>query len=236
MQAIDVQNVGSNNVTYMYGYVDTIDDESSNPTGSDNPQDYAAGSVLTLRRNEIGGENYFAGRLEWNYSDDIELITLPEDAQAWGWFKNTSYEYTWSLANGTNDRCNETGATLYVNKYDDNGTSMTREVAGGSYSDAGTFREATEDWGLFDNFPADSPWNNYCVAAFHDCTKLYVFKYDRRDIGTTDFDACQDLGFLNTTESLGPQEIQKVNLDIWMPTGMPAGNLLQATLTIYAQD
>ena len=236
MQVIDVKNVGSTNVTGIYGYVDAIDDETSNPTGSDDPQVYAAGSVLTLRRNESGGENYFAGRLEWNYTDSIELITLPDDAQAWGWFKNTSYEYTWALANGTDGTCNETGSALYVNKYSDNGTSMTREVAGGSYSDGGTFREGTEDWGLFDSFPADSPWNNYCLAAFHDCTKLYVYKYDRRPSGNTDFDGCLNSGFLNTTNFLGPGELQKINLNVWMPYGMPEGNLLQATLTIFATE
>ena len=233
---IDVKNIGSTNVTGFYGYVDTLTDETTNPIGSSNSQDYASGGVLTFRRNESGAEHYFAGRVEWNNTNRIELITLPTDAVSWGWFRNASVEYVWGLANGTsaedNHWCNESGASLIVNKYDDNGTSMTRNVDGGTYSDDGGTVSTGVDWGIFDGFSA-GPWQNYCVAAYYNCTKLYVYKYDRNFDSTA---TCADLGFLNTTMWRGPSEIQTINLNVWMPYGVPAGDMLQATLTIYATE
>ncbi|MBD3155776.1 MAG: hypothetical protein GF368_03920, partial [Candidatus Aenigmarchaeota archaeon] len=101
---IDVKNIGSTNVTGFYAYIDTLTDETANPIGSSNSQNYAAGGFLTLGRNDsvtIGEEHYFAGRIEWNHTDRIELTTYPDDTVSWGWFRNASWDYVWALANGT---------------------------------------------------------------------------------------------------------------------------------------
>jgi len=239
-QTIDVKNVGSKNVTGIYGYVDTLTDETSNPTGSSNPQSYAAGGVLTLKKNNTGEDFWFAGRLEWNYTDNIELISLPSGADSWGWFHNTSYEYVWALAytgeqiNSTHG-CNtsNTLVTLRINKYKDNGTAVTRDVSG-SNSVAGTFESAKEDWGIF-KF-SDGPLNGYCVATYIDCSKLYIYKYDRRSTAGTEFGVCTNSAYLNTTEKLLPGNIQKIGLNVRMPYGIPSGNLKTATLTIFAES
>ncbi len=236
---IDVKNTGSLNVTGMYAYVDTLTDESANPIGSDNPLSYAAGGVITLRRNVSGAEHYFAGRLEWNYTDWIELATLPSGAVSWGWFKNTSTEYLWGLVNGTplnntgNGGCNTTGTVFKMEADDDIGTAETRNANAGN-AVSGSFVTGVRDWGLFT--VSSGPLTGYCVATYVNCTKLYIYKYDRRNSGATNFVGCTNAAFLNTTNSTGPNEIQTINLDSWVQYGMPTGSLNQATLTVYAES
>ena len=243
MEVIDVKNVGSRNVTGMYGYVDTIDDETTNPTGSSTASDYAAGGVITFRKNDTGEDFWFTGRLEWNYTDPtgIELISLPVGSQSWGWFHNTSYEYVWAMVNGSeiNDTggCNSTDTVFRINKYNDNGTALTRDLTTGANYVEGTFEEATPDWGLISfGAAAGSPLDGYCVAAYRNCTKLYIYKYDRRTSGNTDFDGCSNVAFLNTTNATAPGYVQKINLNVRMPYGIPTGSMTQATLTIFAED
>lgn len=237
--SIDVKNRGSTNVTKLYAYVDTLTDETSNPTGSSDPSKYAAGGVITLRKNETGvttHEHYFVGRLEWNYTDRIELSTFPAGTVAWGWFRNTTSEYVWSIKNGTAisgaGGCNSTGTSLRIESDNDVGTPTTRDTAGGN-SVAGTLDATKPEWGIF-SF-SSGPLNGYCVAAYRDCTKLYIYKYDYRSTGNTQFDSCTNLATLNTTRWIGPSELQTINVDVWVPYGIPAGSLTQATLTMYAE-
>jgi len=238
---IDVINIGSVNVTGMYGYLDTITVESSNPIGSSSASDYGAGGFLTMKRNESSAEHYFTGRLEWNYTDWIELSSMPTGAVSWGWFRNASSEYVWGLVNGTplNDSgsgaCNHTGSALRVNKWDDVGNTTTRDLAdvASNYVNANLETE-TEDWGIF-SF-ASGPWNGYCIAADANCTKLYVYKFDRRATGSTNFVGCANIAFLNTTMYIGSSELQTINLDAWVPYGIPYGDTSQGILTIYAES
>jgi len=241
VREIDVINIGSTNVTGIYGYVDTIADESMNPIGNSSAQAYAAGGVLTLRRNETGTLHYFAGRLDWNYTrtaDAIQLITLPTGAVSWGWARNASYEYVWAVVNGTPMNatdgfgCNETGTVIRMNKYDDVGNTTTRDVNSVSTSYPGGWQGSTPDWGLF-SFE-EGPWAGYCVAVFRNCTKIYSYKFDKRNTGGTNFAQCNNTQYFNTTTFIGPNEVQTINLDSWVPYGTPAGDLLQGTLTIYA--
>jgi hypothetical protein len=238
---IDVINIGSTNVTGFYSYVDTLTDETANPIGSSDPQSYTASGVLTLSTNDTisgtTGDHYFAGRLEWNHTDRIELISLPAFAVSWGWFRNASREYVWTMVNGSDGTCNASDSEVRVNNWDDVGNSTTRDLATlpANYDADNTLDSQVEDWGIFSFSGANSPWNNYCVAAYYDCTKLYVYKYDRRNTGNTNFVGCDNIDFLNTTMWRGPGQIQKMNLDVWIPYGVPAGNFQQGTLTIYAE-
>lgn len=232
-KVIEVKNVGSTNVTGMYAYVNTITTEPTNPIGQSDPTKYSAGGVLTLRRNEsTSTDHWFAGRLEWNTTSYISLATLLTGFNSSGWFKNTSSDFVWDMRNGSDGTCNTSSGTgsdpaLEIEEDDDLGTAATRDP-----EVSGTYEEGTLDWGLF-KFDSD-PWNGYCVATFVNCTKLYIYKYDRRATGTTNFDGCTNSRFLNTTMWLGPSEFQRINLDVWMPSGMPAGGLTQAILTVYA--
>ena len=164
VEYLSIQNKGSLNLTNIHTYVDTLVTEAVRPYGSGDPEDYSAGGVLTLE-NETGTTFYFAGRLEWNWTQDIPnhnwaAVTNPV---AWGFFRNTSYEYVWVLGNGSSYGCNDTDAEFAIEPDIDLGTTDTRTPEAGSVTrDAGDAN--------YSYFSVDgAPLNNYCVAAAADC-------------------------------------------------------------------
>ncbi|MEM5879272.1 MAG: hypothetical protein QXU74_02140, partial [Candidatus Aenigmatarchaeota archaeon] len=104
---LDIINTGSLNVTNIHAYVDTLTDETERPYGSANATKYAAGGVIVFK-NETYNKFFFAGRIEWNWTEAISNLQTGgvNSPKAWGFFKNTSFEYVWLLGNGTGGFCN----------------------------------------------------------------------------------------------------------------------------------
>ena len=225
VQSLNIKNTGSVNLTNIYAYVDTLEDETTRPYGFDDPSKYAAGGVIVFK-NETYDKFFFAGRLEWNWTedvgnDDLSAITSPV---AWGFFKNTSYEYYWALGNGTGGYCNNTGAEFAISDYPDNGTITTRTP-----SDTGITFQAGVDWGYFSINRASSPLYGSCVAAYYDCSKIYIYKYDKR----SGFGSCANSEYIQAP-NLVPGETHTLTLNVYIPLGIPAGNLNTSTFTVYA--
>jgi len=227
VQSLNIKNTGSVNLTNIYAYVDTLTDETSRPYGTDNPANYAAGGVIVLR-NETDTQYFFAGRIEWNWTEDVgnkdlSAITSPV---AWGFFKNTSYEYFWALGNGTGGFCNNTGAEFGISDYPDNGTVITRTP-----DDSSITLQTTMDWGLFSINRVGSPLYGSCVAAYYDCSKIYIYAYDKRS--SPNFGSCSNSRYIQAP-NLVPGETHTLTLNVFVPSGIPAGNLNTATLTVVA--
>jgi hypothetical protein len=226
-QALNIKNTGSVNVTNVYAYVDTLTDEATRPYGSDNPANYAAGGVIVFR-NETDSQYFFAGRLEWNWTEDVgnkDLSALTSPV-AWGFFKNTSYEYFWALGNGTGGYCNNTNAQFAVSDYVDNGTVSTRTPSTTSISLA-----TATDWGLFSINRASAPLYGSCVAAYYDCSKIYIYGYDKRT--SPNFAGCANSRYIQAP-NLVPGETHTITLNVYVPSGIPDGSLNTATFTVYA--
>jgi hypothetical protein len=232
---LDIKNTGSENVTNMYAYIDTLTDETTRPYGSSNPASYAAGGVIILR-NETGYEpnnNTFAGRIEWNWTEDVsnkDLSNLSTPV-GWGFFKNASQEYFWAISNGTNSTengpglCNQTGAQFAIEDDKDLGYALTRTPNTEDIPFDGT----AGDWGIFSIQRASSPLNGSCVAVNYSCNKIYIYKYDKRS-GLT---SCTNSRYIKQ-DALIPSAIQTLTLNTFIPKGIPVGNLTTATLTIVA--
>jgi len=223
---LDIINTGSKNVTQIYAYVDTLQDETERPYGSSNSTKYAAGSVIVFK-NETYNKFFFAGRIEWNWTEAISnlntsYVTSPK---AWGFFKNTSFEYVWLLGNGTNGYCNETGAEFAIEDDVDNGTAETRTPDDTSI----TMDSSDANFGYFSVNRASSPLYQSCVAAYYDCTKIYIYKYDKR----SGFTSCSNSNFIQEG-NLPPSDVHSLTLDVYIPYGIPAGSLNTATFTVYA--
>jgi hypothetical protein len=223
VQSLNIKNTGSVNLTNIYAYVDTLEDEATRPYGFDDPLKYAAGGVIVFK-NETYDKFFFAGRLEWNWTedvgnDDLSAITSPV---AWGFFKNTSYEYYWALGNGTGGYCNNTGAEFAISDYPDNGTVTTRTPSDASI----TFQQGV-DWGYFSINRATSPLYGSCVAAYYDCSKIYIYKYDKR----SGFGSCANSEYIQAP-NLVPGETHTLTLNVYIPLGIPAGNLNTAIFTV----
>jgi hypothetical protein len=222
-ESIQVRNSGSLNISNIYAYTDTLVSEPNNPYPAGDPTAFSSGSVLKIK-NETD-TYYYTDRLEWNISKPANSGGAScQNAIAWGYFRNVSNEYVWCLVNGTEINsthgCNSTGTQFYIEQDPDNGTSVTREpdLTGGTVNEQ-------PGWGLF-SF-SSGPLNGYCVAASQDCTKILIYKYDKR----SPFSQCSGTEFLRATV-LTPGDEFTINLQVWLPKGIPAGWLNSTWLTI----
>jgi hypothetical protein len=222
---IQVRNSGSKNITDIYAYADTLTSEPSNPYPAGSPSAFSSGSVLMLRKNETNALYYYADRLEWNISKPAGAGgTNCQDAIAWGYYRNVSNEYVWCLKNGTEitetGGCNSTNTKFYIEEDPDNGTADTRQptLSGGTVTEK-------SDWGLF-SF-ASGPLNGYCVAAARDCTKILIYEHDKR----SPFGDCGASSYIRSA-ALTPGDEFTLNLDAWVPKGIPHGWLASSWLTL----
>jgi len=221
---ITVKNTGSVNVSAIYGWVDTLEDEATRPYGSSDSASYAAGGVLTLM-NETLSKYFYLGRIEWNWTQDISShdwsqVTSPI---AWGYFRNMSNDYVWVLGNGTNGLCNNSGAQFSYETDIDLGTTSTR-TPDNTFS-LTTITAAPKEWAFAQI--TTGTLAGHCIAAFYNCQKVFIYNFDRRSNFT-------DCGEYLYNDWLTPGGTIILRADAWVPRGIPAGNLTRATLTIEA--
>lgn len=223
-----IKNSGSVNVSNLYLSIDTLIDESSRPYGTDNATYYAAGGVIVLR-NETDTRFYFAGRIEWNWTQDIafrdwsNVEDADTDVKAWGFFKNTSKEYVWVVgANSTSGRCNDTYSDFAIEDEPDDGTQPTRTPTKTGI----TYDQGDANYGYF-LIGNRLPLNYSCVAVSQDCKKIYIYKFDK-SAGLT---VCDEASYLHNG-NLAPGNTIVLNLDVWIPQGIPYGDLNTSTITI----
>ena len=225
--SLNIRNTGSQNVSSLYAYVDTLADETVRPYGTGDPSKYAAGGVIVFR-NSTNTNYYFAGRLEWNWTSDVagkSLVALTSPV-AWGFFKNTTYDYFWGLGNGTGGFCNNTGAQFAIENNADNGTTASRTPVTTNISRDG----GDANYGYF-SIGSRTPFSNACIAAYYDCSKIYVYKYDKRD--NPNFASCTNSSYIQV-DNLTPGDFHTLTLNAYIPVGVPAGSFATATFTVVA--
>lgn len=226
LKYLTLKNAGSINVSNIYAYVDTLETEPVRPYGLAYSKNYSAGGVIVIE-NETDTKLYFAGRIEWNWTQDIPnhnwgAVTSPN---AWGYFRNASNDYVWVVGNGTAGRCNESGAQFSIESDIDLGTNATRTPANTFSLVAST--NDPQNWGYTD--VTTGPLAGHCVAVTTDCTKLFIYHFDKRN----SFKSCTGSSFLQAA-NLVPGYTMILTLDAWVPNGYPAGFLNTTILTFYA--
>jgi hypothetical protein len=242
---LDIKNSGSQPISRVYGYVDTLESEPFNPIPNGNSKDFSSGSVLMIRRNESGANYYYAGRLEWNITEVKPGVEGPpgsstsggDTAVVWGYYRNATPggNYLFYLVNGSvvnaTGGCNSTNSKIMIEQDADNGTAATRNPDLG-----GTIDVSIPDWGIY-NF-STGPLAGHCVALHRTCEKIYIYRYDRRS--NPNFNGCllsdSEQSFYDSTidTTFQPGEEFTINLDAWVPEGIPAGWLNSTWLTIEA--
>jgi hypothetical protein len=232
---LDIRNTGSLNVSQIYAYVSTLNNETSRPYGKDIASLYAATGVIVLR-NETDSPMYFAGRLEWNWTEDISNKDLSNMGAgctgvggncSWGFVRNTSYEYMWAVSNGTGGVCNESGTQLGLESDLDNGTAGSREPETGGIGTVQT----VPDYGIFSITRSSHLLTNSCVAVSRDCQKIYIYKYDKRT--TPNFNGCTLASYVQG-DNLVPYDVHTLTLNAYVPCGIPAGDLATGHIYIVA--
>lgn len=227
---LTIKNVGSINVSNMYAYVDTLSKELGRPYGSSNPKNYSAGEVITLE-NETDAQYYYAGRIEWNWTEDIPNhnwgnVTSPV---AWGYFRNVTDDYVWVVGNGTAGKCNVSDAQFSIENVPDLGTIDTRTPPVPTNM-VNNFNDSS--WSYF-SIDEAGPLNRYCVAVYRDCSKIYIYNFDKRGSGAGNFSSCTNSDYIRAA-NLVPGDTTILKADAWVPNGYPAGWLNTTILTVYA--
>jgi hypothetical protein len=228
---LDIRNTGSLNVTNVYAYVDTMVDETIRPYGTANATNYAVGGVIVFT-NETYNKFFFAGRQEWNWTEDISNMNKGNvnSPAAWGFFRNTSFEYNWLVGNGTNGTCSNNSATQFaISDYADNGTNVTREPTTGSI-DCNVY---DENYTYCSVNRGSAPIYESCVAIYKDCSRIYIYRYDKRDDQWGNFTSCANANYVQVP-NLPPGDVHTLTLDVYIPYGTPNGNLNTSTFTVYA--
>jgi len=224
---LTIKNSGSVNVTDMHVYVDTLESEPDRPYGSSDPTEYSAGGVLTIRNESGIGQFFFTGRIEWNWTQDIpnhdwSNVTNPV---AWGYFRNTSNDYVWVAGNGTTYGCNDTDAEFAIVDDIDLGTAATRAPDETSITRTG----GDENYSYFEVDRATAPLFRYCVAIPTDCSKLYIYYFDKR----AGFTTCGNSEYIKQGP-LAPGDTNISEVNPYIPTGIPSGYLNTTILTVIA--
>jgi len=227
VRLLDIKNTGSVNVTNLYSYVTTLANETVRPYGSSNPANYSAGGVLVFKNST--SQYFWAGRLEWNWTaaiSNLDLSNIPATSRAaQGYYRNASNSYVWALGNGTSGLCNNSNALFAITDMIDLGTAATRKPDPTSISMDG----GDANYGYFSINRGANFLNGMCVAVDQNCTKIFVYKFDRRPGFTT----CANSQYIRAA-NLTPDAIETVTADVWIPKGMPAGNLTQAIWSFVA--
>ena len=228
-KSLDIKNTGSVNVTNVYAYVTTLSNETFRPYGpTGTASNYSAGGVLVFH-NASDTNFYWAGRLEWNWTAAISNIDLSNiDANsraAQGFFHNASNSYVWALQNGSLGLCNNSGALFAITDALDTGTSATRKPDPTTITRDG----GDANYGYFHVSRAANFLNGMCVAVDPSCTKIFTYKYDKR----AGFSSCANSAYV-TAYNMTPNSIETITADVWIPVGMPAGNLTQAIWSFVA--
>lgn len=223
---VDIKNTGSVAINYVYVYASTLSDETTRPYGTTDPTRYSAAGVIVLR-NETDQIPQFVGRIEWNWTDVISGADFSAvgSASAWGFYKNTSFEYVWAAAADTSTgRCNDTNARFAIEDDVDMGTTATRTPTTNGITRNG----GDANFGYFSVSSRAAFGNdNVCVAVASDCSKIYIYKYDKR----SGFSTCTNSRYL-TTKQLAPGDILRLtSLNAYVPKGIPAGVLKLGTIT-----
>ena len=217
-----------------------------NPVASGQITDYAAGGFV-LFRNETESLRYFhAGRLEWNLTEVMAGENLDLTAGvvnfSHGWYRLASgNEFLWKVENGTcgvdagltAGICNCTDANLIISQLPENSSGSSRDLSANTAT-APTPNAVNFNWSLFHyNASQGGPLQDHCVAVSWDCTKIFIYKYDKTGAGSSGFGDCMEAEYI-AEEKLEPGErLDRMKVKPSVPYGTPAGDAKTTTLAIF---
>lgn len=245
---ISIRNIGSFNLSQFYVDVNTEDIETTNPVAGGQITDYAAGGFVLIR-NETDTLRYFhAGRLEWNLSEELASENLDISAGvvnfSHGWYKQASAagnEYLWKLENGscgpthglTAGICNCTDTNLVIKNVPENSSGYNRDLSA-NIATAPTPFATNFNWTLFHfNSSQGGPLQDHCVAAYWDCTRIFIYKYDMTGVGSSGFGDCGEAEYLANEKVEPGERLDKIKVKPSIPYGTPAGDAKTTTLSIF---
>ena len=241
---LQIQNDGSTNVTDIYAHISTLTSEPENPLGSNDAQDYASGGFLWIRNQSSNW--YHAGTLSWNRTENVggkppSMANELANSISFGYYQNATGNYLWELAANfsTGDPSERTGEWQVCDDTTVNSPVIRIKNSTDDEADRDMEDDTVEyilnegrnaEWS--ETFATNGPLKNHYVAAFQDCTKLYIRRFDASPTFPLSGENRQYL--VNTILTPGQEYTARVGASV--PQGIPSGVTNQTVLTIHASS
>ncbi len=231
-----IENIGSTNVTKIW-FNSTY--PASDPFGTGDPLSYDAGNMIVIA-NGSAETYYFPNAVEYPRSDSDSLyVQTPvgfdfADGDIFGKFRNTSYEYFWAI---DSDNGNCSGRTFYYG-----GSPHTKEQMGDVNLDDGTpaplvLSVVSPGWSSASVLFPNPGGANYCLSVPDDCSKVIFHRWNA-DIPGAGTSVCPGIGYFvnSTVRPLTPGNVTKGNINVYVPYGVPMGQIKNGLLTVYVSN
>ncbi len=227
LSAIQIENLGSTNITYIWA---NVTQPASNPFGTGNPNAYDPANFLVLKR-PTDTHYYFIDRVEWNATQPIIYLQLPSNWITYGRIRDGYDEYFWAI-NGSSQYCNGTGWNQIIIGQVPHNTTQTGTInlVSGKIFVANISATGDPNWGIVN--ATNISGAIYCVAVSKNCNELRIYKWNPQAPGAAE---CSSWDYLNSGVLVpGASVIADVQLHV--PYGVPYGILPTGTLTIVAES
>ncbi len=224
LSQIQIENIGSTNLTNVWFNTTR---PTSRPFGTGVVTNYDAANFLAIKNSTMAESEFaFVDRLEFNHTEDIVYLTLPNDYKRQGRLHIGPEEYFWATASDGN-YCNGTGtATMDIGT-----TAHTKDATGDIIlnDNAKTIHSSGDiGWGRVSDFTVGSA--HYCAAVSADCSQVRFYRWNA---DAPDADNC-GLDNRYSTTTLYPGDSFAVDVRLYVPYGVPVGAVGNGTLTVIA--
>lgn len=225
LNRIQIENIGSTNLTNVWF---NVSQPSVRPFGTGVVTNYDAANFLAVK-NSTQSSYSFIDTMEYNHTTDIVYLSLPSNYQRQGRLHIGPNEYFWATASDqAQNPCNGSAgsSSLFIGT-----TAHTKDETGDIVlTDNGQAitTSGNSAWGLVQSFTVGSV--SYCAAVSADCSKVRFYRWNADAPGA---DTCT-LDERYSTTTLYPGDSFAVDLRMYVPYGIPVGQVTNGTLTVLA--
>lgn len=256
-QDIYIENVGSDNISYLWF---NSTHPSSNPFGTGSPINYNAGNFVAIKQENGEGQKgsyyFFPNRHEWNETVRLAFASFETDWY-YGRVREANHEYVWSVdpsAGGDANKCNDTATSGTKGVLRVASTAKNRTQTGTTdFTDSGTdytwanLTQSTTypEWSFTPNgIEIGEDSKQYCVAVRDSCDEVIVYKWNADAPGGA-ADSASGYGFncssgsyfgANGTSPMNPGDAFVANVVVYVPYGTAYGDMASGTLTMVASN
>ncbi len=246
-----LENIGSTNITNLWLNV-TQPTVRPFATGDSGKYDAANFIAAEINMSPDGGaitQNTmsFVDRLEYNETRELVYLNLPANTKSYGRLRSGHNEYFWALSTvGTDCNGSANAVTFTIGTSPHNQTqtgtidlasaSVDTAVLGGMYESGynANWTYSTNGAGVIS---IDTPNSNYCVAAYIDCSKVRIFRWNADAPGAGTCGLSGDAYTYNSTNTdLLPGDSMAMNIEMRVPFGTALGDVKTGYLTVIAQS
>ncbi len=247
-----LENIGSTNITNLWLNVTqpTVRPFATGDSGKYDAANFIAAEINMSPDGSAITQNTmsFIDRLEYNETRELVYLNLPADTKSHGRLRSGHNEYFWAL-HGDTSQCNASSAgtlTFTIGTVAHNQTQTgTIDLASASVEtfDFGAMYESgyNANWSYSTDgsgvISIDTPSSDYCVAAYIDCSKVRIFRWNADAPGAGTCGLSGDAYTYNSTSTeLLPGDSMAMNIEMRVPFGTALGDVKTGYLTVIAQS